>query len=282
VGWDPTEPIRAVVPVGLADDLDVIPGADISGFVAGAPVAFRMVGTTDGVPGAATAGDLASLAAGLPSSSRGGSTIVVDGRALVHRLVQASAYGPLVDEHWLSASASDNEVTAGGHAPAAETTDRAHFVDATAFGRRMMDAPLRAEIPAAAAVAVWASVLLALAGFGARVASVIRSRRLESAQLRAIGLSRRGMMGVATLDAVGTALTGSVIGLGAGWATLAWIGTRIVVVASGADVQLVVPWQALILVPLAILGALGLVSFGIAVGQRRLPLPQLLRAGGDG
>lgn len=270
VGWDPTAPIGAVVPVELADELDVVTGAKITGHLAATPVAFRIVGMTASIPGAATADDLASLAAGLPSSSRGEASIVVDGRALVHHLAQASAVGPTVDEYWLGADA------------VASSTGTDGFVDAVTLGQEMMDAPLRAEIPAASALAVWATALLALAGFGARAASVTRSRRQETAQLRAIGLSRRGMLGVLIIDAAAIAVTGILIGLAAGWATLALVGARVAGAFGGPVVDVVVPWQALTLLPLGLLAALGVVVLGIAMGQRNLPLSELLRLGADG
>ncbi|KQQ03879.1 MULTISPECIES: FtsX-like permease family protein [unclassified Rathayibacter] len=266
VGWEPGTTIGAVVPLGLADDLDVVPGADLTGFVAGTPIVLRMVGDTSGVPGSATTDDLAALAAGLPSSARSDSTIVVDGRALAHRLAESAAVGPLVDEYWLPDDAAQGTPT----------------IDAASLGDRMLEAPLRAEIPAAASVAVWASLLLALAGFGARAAAVDRSRRLEAAQLRAVGLSRRGMLTVMASDTVATALAGVVVGVSAGWVVLLLTGTRIAADGGGDTAALVVPWQALALVPLALLAGLGAVSVALARGQRRLPLPELLRTGADG
>ncbi|SMH45924.1 FtsX-like permease family protein [Rathayibacter oskolensis] len=267
VGWEPGARVGAVVPAVLADDLDVVPGGDLTAFLAGAPVVVRMVGDTVGVPGAATADDLASLAAGLPSSVRDESTIVVDGRALSHRLAESAAFGPLVDEYW-----------AASITPSPDGAS----VDADSLARRMLEAPLRAEIPAAASVVVWASLLLALAGFGARAAAVDRARRLEAAQLRAVGLSRRGMLTVMAADTLATALAGIVVGLGAGCVVLALVGPRIAAVASGRAVELILPWQALALPPLALLVALAAVSVALARGQRRLPLPELLRTGADG
>ncbi|WP_308197510.1 ABC transporter permease [Rathayibacter sp. VKM Ac-2927] len=273
VGWDPEEPVGAVLPEALADDLDVLAGAAVTAFVAGTPVSLRMVGDTPEVPGAATSDDLASLAAGLPSSPRSDSTIVVDGRALAHRLVQADAFGSLVDEYW-SAEAPG---TAG-----ATTADEPETVTAASLARRMQEAPLRAEIPAASAVVVWASLLLALAGFSARAAAVARARRLEAAQLRAIGLSRRGMLAVLSADTAATALAGVLVGLAGGWAVLALTGSRLAAGASGRPVDLVVPWQAVSLLPLALLLALAAVSAALALAQRRLPLSELLRQGADG
>lgn len=271
VGWEPPLSINAVVPATLADELDAAAGIELSGFIANTAVSFRIVGTTTATPGAGTADDLAALAAGLPSPSRASSTIVVDARALTHWLVQQSARGPFVDEFWLP-TASNEASSSGGEEVIAT---------AETLGDEMMQAPLRAEIPAATALAVWASALLALTGFGARTAAVSRSRRLESAQLRALGLSRRGMLGVASIDAGLVAAIGIIIGLGAGLLTLTMVGTRLVSTSGVSAVELVVPWQAVILLPLVLLGALALVSVGVANAQRRLPLPDLLRAGTD-
>lgn len=270
VGWDPPLSINAVVPTTLADELDAAVGTELSGFIANTAVSFRIVGTTTATPGAGTAEDLAALAAGLPSPSRAYSTIVVDARALTHWLVQQSARGPFVDEFWLSSAPNEASPSGGEEVIAAGT-----------LGDEMMRAPLRAEIPAATALAVWASALLALTGFGARTAAVSRSRRLESAQLRALGLSRRGMLGVASLDAGLVAAIGIVIGLGAGLVTLTVVGTRLVSTAEVSAIELVVPWQAVTLLPVVLLGALALISAGVANAQRRLSLPDLLRAGTD-
>ncbi|MFB2586564.1 FtsX-like permease family protein [Herbiconiux liukaitaii] len=269
VGWDPTAPIGAVLPETLADDLDVTSGAGFTAIVAATPVTFRLVGTTTGVPGAATADDLRALEAGIPSTSRSRSTIVVDGRALVHRLVQASAEGPFVDEFWATG------IPAPQNAASAVITP-------SLLGDRMLQAPLRAEIPAAAALAVLAIVLLALTGFGARAASVSRSRQLEAAQLRALGLSRRDMIVISAVDTVATALAGIAVGLGGGVLTLLVMGTIVVPGTNPSGGGLVVPWQALVLLPGTLLAGLAAVSVGIAVGQRRLALPDLLRAGAEG
>ncbi|WP_146082889.1 ABC transporter permease [Rathayibacter sp. AY2B1] len=266
VGWNAGAPIGAVLPAPLADDLDVIPGADLTAFVAGTPVVLRVAGETAGVPGAATGDDLDALAAGLPSTSRAESTIVVDARALAHRLLEARASGAFADEYW---SEADDRVPADAVSPGS-------------LAERMLAAPLRAEIPATAAVVVWASLLLALAGFGARAAAVGRARRLEAAQLRAVGLSRRGVLAVLTADAIASALAGAVTGLLAGCAVLALVGTRIAGAGRADAVTLIIPWQALALVPIGLLLALGAVSLALALAQRRLPLPDLLRAGADG
>lgn len=276
VGWDPTAPVNAVVPTALADDLDVASGADLTGFVSGMPVTLRMVGETTAVPGAASRDDLRALVAGLPSPSRGATTVVVDGAALAHRLAQGSSDGPLVDEFWFgtgahSAVAQAREATAGDGS----------VVEAVALGQRMMEAPLRAEIPASYALAVWASLLLALVGFGARTAAVSRSRRVELAQLRAIGMSRRGLLGIASADTFSIAAGGIAVGLGAGLATLALVGIQISAAGDQWAVGLVVPWQAVTLLPLALLGALATICVAIAENQRSLPLSDLLRIGAD-
>ncbi|MCU1406791.1 MAG: hypothetical protein JWQ43_3094, partial [Glaciihabitans sp.] len=272
VGWDPLAPVEAIVPTELADDLDATDGSDLTAFIGGTPVSFRMVGDIAAVPGAATADDLDALEAGLPTSSRGETTIAVDGQALVHHLVQASATGQLADEFWLAPGAPPPVVTDGSGTVIAPST----------VGQRMLEAPLRASVPALVALAVSASLLLALAGFGARTAAVTRSRRLEAAQLRAIGLSARGMVAVATIDTVAIALAGIIIGVASGVVTLWAVGTRIASGGQAAAGALVLPWQAFTILPVALLAALAVISLGVAAGQRRLPLSGLLRTGSDG
>jgi hypothetical protein len=86
---------------------------------------------------------------------------------------------------------------------------------------------------------------------------------------------------IALADTTGIAVTGILIGVAAGWSTLALVGTRVVTGAAGTSPRLVVPVEAVALVPVALLAALVAVSVAIASDQRRLPLPDLLRAGGD-
>jgi hypothetical protein len=271
VGWTPRASVNAVIPDALADDLDVLAGGQLTGFFGGATVSFTMVGSTDAVPGAATVADLRALEAGLPSLPRAATTILVNGRDFAHSLVQASATGALADEFWLTDDAAGTSAA-----------DDGVFITSTGVAQRMLEAPLRAEILAATAVTAVASVLLALTGFGARAAAVSRSRRLEAAQLRAVGLSRRGMVGVSAIDNLAVSLAGIVIGLAGGLATLAFVGPRIASGVGASAISLIIPWPALTLLPIGLLGALAVISLGIATGQRRLPLSDLLRTGTDG
>ncbi len=262
-GWSPGAPIRAVVPVSLADELDASPGSALTGYLAGADVSLRVVvGDLDRVPGAASATDLEALAIGLPSTARDRSSIVVDGRALVHGLVEAAAYGALVDESWQA------RATAGS-------------IDAATLSRRMEEAPLRAVVPAGSALVVCAGLLLAVAGLAASTSAATRSRRLQSAQLRAIGLSRRAALGIQAAEAGLVAIAGTAIGLLAGRAALEPLAANASAAERASPTALVVPWQALVLVPAALLAALALVSLALAAAQRSLVLADLLRAGAD-
>ena len=271
VGWNPRASVDAVIPDALADDLDVGPGARLTGFFGGATVTFTMLGGAAAVPAAATADDLRALEAGLPSLPRSATTIVVNGRDFAHQLVQGSATGPLVDEFWLT------DARAGESAPGDTSV-----IASADVAQRMLEAPLRAEILAATYVTAAASVLLALTGFGARAAAVSRSRRLEAAQLRAVGLSRRGMVGISAIDNLAIAAAGIVVGIAGGVATLAIVGPRIASGGGATASALVVPWHAVTLLPIGLLVVLAVISLGIAVGQRRLPLSDLLRTGADG
>jgi hypothetical protein len=275
VGWNPSAPVGAVLPESLADELDAVVGTRLTAYVGGTPVIFSMAESAPAVPGAATADDLRALEAGLPAEPRSTTTIAVDGRALAHALVEHSATGPLVDEVWHTRDVPSGGIIGGNN-------DGTVVVEADRLAQRMLEAPLRAAIPASSSVAVWASVLLALAGFGARAAATSRSRRLEAAQLRAIGVTQRGVVTLLSVDTAIIALSGVVVGLAGGLATLALVGTRIASGGGAAPAALVVPWQAVTLLPVALLCALALVAVGASVGQRRLPLADLMRTGADG
>jgi hypothetical protein len=269
VGWFPSAPIAAVVPATLADELDVVSDAYLTAFIGGTPVTFVVEDTETDVPGTATADDLRALESGVPTSSRSASTVAVDGRALARHLVEYSATGPLVDEVW--------------HAQGGATSDGSDtVVVADTLAQSMVEAPLRAAIPASAAVAVWASVLLAVAGSGAGAAATNRARRLEAAQLRAIGVSRRAVVALLAIDTAAVALAGVVVGLVGALTTLALVGTRLISDGAATPTALVVPWQAVTFVPLALLGVIAVIAVAASAGQRRLPLSELLRTGTDG
>jgi ABC-type lipoprotein release transport system permease subunit len=269
VGWFPSAPIAAVVPATLADELDVVSDAYLTAFIGGTPVTFVVEDTETDVPGTATADDLRALESGVPTSSRTASTVAVDGRALARHLVEYSATGPLVDEVW--------------HAQGGATSDGSDtVVVADTLAQSMVEAPLRAAIPASASVAVWASVLLAVAGSGAGAAATNRARRLEAAQLRAIGVSRRAVVALLAIDTAAVALAGVVVGLVGALTTLALVGTRLISDGAATPTALVVPWQAVTFVPLALLGVIAVIAVAASAGQRRLPLSELLRTGTDG
>jgi putative ABC transport system permease protein len=85
------------------------------------------------------------------------------------------------------------------------------------------------------------AVLIAILGIGNTVALSVLERRRESALLRALGLSRRGLLRSLLLEAVLVAAAGGVVGaaLGVGYG---WAGTAAALGPGRGGAVLVVPW----------------------------------------
>ena len=88
------------------------------------------------------------------------------------------------------------------------------------------------------------AVVIAILGIGNTVALSVLERRRESALLRALGLSRRGLLRSLLLEAVLVAAVGGVVGvaLGIGYG---WIGTAAALGPGRGGAVLVVPWTVL-------------------------------------
>jgi ABC-type antimicrobial peptide transport system permease subunit len=128
-------------------------------------------------------------------------------------------------------------------------------VEAELFGRKVLDAPLRAVLPASFTLVIAAGFLLALAGFAAQTAASLRERRLESAQLRALGVSQRAMSAITLTDGAVTVAAGIGIGVIVGIGTLGAVGTRLVTAPGSHAVDLVLPQTAVWVIP-----ALGVIT----------------------
>jgi hypothetical protein len=149
--------------------------------------------------------------------------------------------------------------------------------------RALLDDPVALGVIGALALGFAVAAVFAAAGFAANVASEARSRMVEFAVLRSLGL-RRGqltsLVGLETaLVVVASLVGGAVLGLVVSWLVLPYVGLGTSGAAPVPPVRLVVPWTTLLVVELVLLAAL----FAIALVQveviRRLRLAPVLRAG---
>ncbi len=149
----------------------------------------------------------------------------------------------------------------------------------------LLDDPVALGVIGALALGFVVAAIFAAAGFAASAAAEARSRMVELAVLRSLGLRRQQLTGLIGLESslvvASSLLGGAVLGLAVSWLVLPYVGLG----ASGATpvppVRLVVPWRTVLLLELALLGVL----VGIAAVQvevvRRLRLAPVLR-GGEG
>ncbi|HXD61380.1 MAG TPA: ABC transporter permease [Lacisediminihabitans sp.] len=273
--WNPALSIPAVISRSIADRLHVVRGMTLDVALPGTHFAVSVTGIAPLVPGS-TSGIQPDAA----TDDQGGQpdTVVVDHAALSRVLVASGAAGPLVDEWWIDVAPGHGQAylqahpTRGGVAPAESSEVRA---------LQLQQDPMRVSAQAALWLAILGAGLLAIAGFAVHTSASLRSRRTELAQLRAIGLSRRMLVGLVGAEAVMVSVVSSAIGIGLG-VLLGWlVGPLIAVSPSGAptlpSVRVIVPWVGIALLAAVILAVVALAVVGIARAQRTADPASILR-----
>ncbi|WP_349899603.1 ABC transporter permease [Parafrigoribacterium soli] len=273
--WNPAISIPAVISRSIADRLHVSRGMTLELELPGTHLVVSVAGIAPLVPGS-----MSGIQPDVAPDGAGGQpdTIVVDHAALSRVLLASGMAGPFVDEWWIDVAPGQGEAylqahpTRAGLAPAECSEVRAE---------QLQQDPMRVSAQAALWLAILGAGLLAIAGFAVHTSASLRSRRTELAQLRAIGLSRRMLVGLVGAEAVMVSLVSSVIGIGLG-VLLGWlVGPLIAVSPSGAptlpSVQVIVPWLGIGLLALIILAVVALAVVGIARAQRTADPASILR-----
>jgi hypothetical protein len=151
--------------------------------------------------------------------------------------------------------------------------------------RALLDDPVAVGVIGALALGFVVAAIFAVAGFAANAAAEARTRRLELAVLRSLGLRRGELMGLVSLEtALVVALSllgGAVLGLLVSWLVLPYVGLGASGAAPVPPVQLVVPWTTVLLLELVLLAALVVIGVMQVEVVRRLRLAPALR-GGEG
>ena len=274
-GWLPGLSVPAVVSGALAERLEVGSGTDVEVSTGGVPTAVRVVATARLVPGSVSTPGLTD-----PTPALGGASadlVVVDTTLLARSLIEAGATGPFVDEWWVDVPTGEADSYLA--ALPRDTT----AVGGRMLGERLQEAPLRVATQAALWVAIAASTLLAAIGFGVHSAAGLRSRRLELAQLRAIGYSRRRLVGLVGIESLLLCVLGAVFGITIGL-LLAWlVGPLVAVSPTGAptvpSVVVEVPLPAIALLLAGLVAVLAAVVLLVAGLQRFTEPAHLLREG---
>lgn len=149
----------------------------------------------------------------------------------------------------------------------------------------LLDDPVALGVIAALALGFVVAAVFAAAGFAANAAAEARSRMVELAVLRSLGL-RRGqltsLVGLETaLVVVASLIGGAALGLFVSWLVLPFVGLDAEGGAPVPPVRLVVPWATVLVLVFALLAALAAIAVVQVEVVRRLRLASVLR-GGEG
>ncbi|MEP6480424.1 MAG: ABC transporter permease [Rhodoglobus sp.] len=277
VGWSPVAVVPAVIPSALAETLNVKPHAAMVLDLQQVPVNILVAGTVAHVPGTANSDALSKPNSGFAASSGNPNIVVLDQEVLQRSLAQSGVQGPMVDEWWVDVPVGQ------GQAYLNRVKNPAGALSSEVFGLQLEQAPLRVATQAALWLAIVAGGLLAAVGFAVHSATMLRSRRLELAQLRAIGLSRNKLVGAITVESLFISLLGAVFGIAIGVLLMVLVGPLVAVSPDGLppvpSVAVQIPWSSIGLLIVGLAAVLAIIVFAIARIQRSVEPAELLRGG---
>jgi ABC-type lipoprotein release transport system permease subunit len=187
----------------------------------------------------------------------------------------------MVDEWWLDVAAGQGQAYVDAHPPA----DGAWVYSSDVLGTQLQQAPLRVATQAALWVSIAAGAVLAAVGFAMHSAATLRARRIELAQLRAIGLTRRGLVTLVAAESLLLCVLGIVFGVSIGLLLATLVGPLVAVSPDGTppipSISTEVPVASIALLALAMVAVLAAVVLTVATAQRRTRPADLLRGGGE-
>jgi FtsX-like permease family len=149
--------------------------------------------------------------------------------------------------------------------------------------RALLEDPIPLGVIGALALGFVVAAAFAVVGFAAGAASTARSRTLEFAVLRSLGLQTRQLTGWIALENVLvvllSALGGTALGILVSWLVLPYVALGGSGAAPVPPVELAVPWETVLAVELALLVALAAIAAAQVLLARRIRLAPALRAG---
>ena len=272
VGWEPVTSVPTVMPSSFANPLGLAVGGTVGLFVRGTVVTLDLDGYADPIPGVPRITALTS-GTGVRDTFP---VVVVDHARLARALVQVGVDGTLADEWWV-------DVPEGAGAAFVSANEGA--VSAEVLARSMQESPLRIATPVALIVAIIAGGLLAAVGFAMHTATSLRSRRLELAQLGALGVPRPKLLTLITAESLLIGALGAIFGALIGVLLALLVGPIVAVSPTGdrpvPDVIVVIPWAGLVLLDVGIALVLAAVVVAVARGRAFAHPAELLRWGGE-
>jgi len=266
VGWKPADIVQAIIPAATAKAQRLSDGDRLTLVVNGAPVRIEVAGVTEIVPGSATFARVRSGDVGVTP------TVVVDHTLLQRALAAAGETGDFVDEWWM-------DVAPGNGRAFSDTHD--DTVSSEALAHALQESPLRVATPVTLWTAIAAGGLLAAIGFLMHTTMSLRSRRLELAQLGAIGVPRGRLRLLVTAEALVVGALGAIFGAVIGVLLALLIGPLVAASPTGEPpvpaVVVALPWAQFLLLDLCVALVLAAVVSGVARGRAFVHPAELLR-----
>jgi ABC-type antimicrobial peptide transport system permease subunit len=275
IGWQPVSQLSGVMSADLAHTMNVGTYSTVYLVMDGSPIAVTVKAITPVIPGS---GIGTALTSSRPTAF---GTIAVDQAALFRVLVEhGSTFLPL-DEWWVDVPAGQAQQYLDAHADVPGIADAA---SRELLAIELQEGPLRVATQAALWLAIAAAALLAAIGFAVHTAATLSSRSAELAQLRAIGFSRRSIVGLVGAESALLAALGALFGITIG-VLLAYLAGPLIAVSPTGEptvpsVIVDVPWLTILALLVELLAVLAIVVAGVARGQKSSDPATILRAGG--
>jgi len=256
--WTPgTEPVPALAGGSLLDDTEAGTGSTLVLPVGDATVDVELTGSVRYLPGLD------------PASAQ----LVVDADRLGRRVIELGGAPPPPTDWWVGVPDGRAD------AYAADLTARGAGTVRTAHGtaRALLEQPLRLSIGGVLWLVVAGAAAFAAVGFAVHTTVAVRLRRVEFAQLQALGATRRALDAVVVVENLLLVGLGTLAGTGLGVLLGRLVSPLVALTAEGnaplPGVVVHLPWgQVLLLV--AGIGAVLAVTLAVVL--------RVLRTGGPG
>jgi hypothetical protein len=274
-GWQPEGAIPGAMTTDLAHAMNVTEGELVYVITSNAAVPVRLDTLVPLVPGSGVGTVMSSQEQTVYG------TVVVDQAALFRSLVVAGVSSLPLDEWWVDVPTGGADAFLADHA---DVPGIRSAMSAEVLARDLQQGPLRVATQAALWLAIVAAAVLAAIGFAVHTAATLRSRSIELAQLRAIGFTRRMLVGLVGAESALLATLGTVFGVAIGVLLGYLVGPLIAVSPTGRptvpSVDAIIPWLGVALLVVELVAVLAIVVGVVARAQKGSNPANILRAGG--
>ncbi|WP_182113741.1 FtsX-like permease family protein [Actinotalea sp. JY-7876] len=216
-------------------------------------------------------------------TSRSGDQVAVDHTSLVRRLAVLGREDLDPTHWWVDVPAAQvDHYLAGLPDDAAGVPLGESGRSVAGLTRDLREGPLHVTLPLALRLVTLAAALVALLGYAVHTTMTLRSRDVELAQLRAVGLQRSRLVGVVTVEALVVCGLGGVVGVAVGLLVARVVGPLVAVAPDGSapvpSVVVDVPWGDVGLVLALVAAAAAVTAVGAATRQRTADPGAILRS----